>query len=479
MKPTQRTTVTRALALLAVLLMVASCGTRRSHDEVMSAFGTGSRDGFGTQTTTDNSSSGNGGEAGSGTSTTLGPGATAPAGGSTPGGSTTGGGQRTATTAAASGQAPAAGPTCPNGPLAPVNIGHIGGYEGLVGATLNGGLEVAQIWAKSVNSRGGLNCHPVNLIAVNDRNDPNTNASLVRQLVEQKSVIAFVGNLTPLSLSGGLSYLQQKGVPIVGGDLVHPAWISSPIVFPQGLASDLGAAASMQQGVKVARQRGLPNPDRTAMFVCEVEACTSAGGSVAAHNGEGYNLVYRPNISIVQTNFANECMQAKSQNVGVVFVAGAGATLEAAANSCHDQGYSPQFVTYSLAIQDSISGNPNLEFAVGASPTFPWMLKTGPAAEYGDALKRYAPNLVTSGASSQVWTAGKLLEAASTKLPANPNSSDIIAGLRTLKGNNLGGLALPLTFSGTGANNQKGCYFLVQVLNKKWTAPHGFDCLSS
>jgi len=329
------------------------------------------------------------------------------------------------------------------------------------------------------SARGGLNCHPVNMIAVSDRNDPNTNASLVRQLVEQRGVIAFVGNLTPLSLGGGLSYLQGKGVPIVGGDLVHPLWTTSPIVFPQGLATDVGAASSMREGVKQAQARGLPNPTRTAMFTCEMEACTSARSSVGAGNGKGYQLVYAPNISLVQTNFTNECRQAKAENVGVVFVGGAGATLEAAANSCADQGYKPQFVTYSLAIQDSIAGNPNLELAVGASPTFPWMIKDGVGAEYGEALRRYAPNLTTSGAASQVWTAGKLLEAAAAHLPARPTAADVIAGLRALRGDDLGGITTPLTFKGSGSNRQTGCYFLVQVRNKAWTAPNGATCVAA
>jgi branched-chain amino acid transport system substrate-binding protein len=179
----------------------------------------------------------------------------------------------------------------------------------------------------------------------------------------------------------------------------------------------------------------------------------------------------------VQTNFSNECQEARRQNVGVIMMGGSGSTLEAAANSCHDQGYDPQWVTYSLAIQDSLAGNPNLEYTVGASPTFPWMVTDGAAAEYGEALARYAPGLSTSGAASQVWTSGKLLEAASRSLPAEPTSADVLAGLRAIQGDNLGGLTTALAFGAGGPNPQAGCYFVVQVSGRAWTAPRGTECI--
>jgi branched-chain amino acid transport system substrate-binding protein len=475
------------LALVVASLLVAACGTRRSHDEVVAAatggapagdFGsafdagspddpttgeaaapstTGVDDGSGADAATD----GDDGE-------TAGPmGPSTPTGGDVP----SGGGD------APSDDGGSAGPICPDGPLSPVKVGHVGGYEGLVGATLNGGLEMAQVWARSVNARGGLNCHPVEMIAVNDRNDPNTNASVVRRLVEQDGVIAFVGNLTPLSMGGGLSYLEQKQVPIVGGDLVHPGWTRSNIAYPQGITTDVGAPGTVREGVKLARQRGLPNPENVAMFVCEVEACTSALTPTRAQSGNGYNLVYSPSISLAQTNFTNECREARSRNVGVLFVGGAGATLEAVANSCKDQGYTPQFVTYSLAIQDSLAGNPNLENVVGASPTFPWMLRDGVATEYARAIEQFAPGLTTSGAASQVWTSGKLLEAAAAALPSDPTSADVIAGLKALSGNDLGGIAAPLSFTG-GKHNNAACYFVVQVIERNWTGPRGSECIS-
>ena len=106
--------------------------------------------------------------------------------------------------------------------------GHIGTYSGLLGAIFTGGREAVNAWAQHVNANGGLDGHPVEVVTADDQGDPSINLSLTRDMVENQGVIAFVGNIVPLSLTGSRSYVEQKGIPLVGGDLTDPAWFSSP-----------------------------------------------------------------------------------------------------------------------------------------------------------------------------------------------------------------------------------------------------------
>src|SRR5436305_560151 len=94
------------------------------------------------------------------------------------------------------------------------------------------GQRPGPVWAASVNDRGGLNGHPVAMVVADDGADPSRAASIARDMVETRGVIAFVGNIEPLSVSGIKGYLEAKKVPVVGVDGAIETWWQSPVFFP-------------------------------------------------------------------------------------------------------------------------------------------------------------------------------------------------------------------------------------------------------
>lgn len=74
------------------------------------------------------------------------------------------------------------------------------------------------------------------------------------------------------------------------------------------------------------------------------------------------------------------------------------------------------------------------------------------------------------------WAAAKLLELAATRAAEASNSvssATLIAALRTVRNDRLGGLVTALDFSGKTPNNAN-CYFVVQGDGHGgWTAPLG------
>jgi branched-chain amino acid transport system substrate-binding protein len=158
----------------------------------------------------------------------------APTGGSITGGGGTaalgpaaGTGARSATPSAgpaaktpAGGAAPAAtGPNSPAPGATPaqsaaatksvITIGNVGDYSGIVGSVLKEGGPMAQVVGRHINDNGGLNGHPVKVLVADAAGDPSRGLSIVRDMVENKGAIAFMGNVWVLSASGARAYLEE------------------------------------------------------------------------------------------------------------------------------------------------------------------------------------------------------------------------------------------------------------------------------
>src|SRR5581483_6299294 len=132
--------------------------------------------------------------------------------------------------------APAAG--VPSAPIATaagrtIKLGQIATRTGPVGAAMQSGIDATRAWVADVNARGGLAGHPVELVAVDDRGDPNQALSLARQLVEKDGVLALYASLQVTTVQAILPYLESRGVPIIGSCACGGAQYgdASPMLF--------------------------------------------------------------------------------------------------------------------------------------------------------------------------------------------------------------------------------------------------------
>ena len=107
------------------------------------------------------------------------------------------------------------------------------------------------------------------------------------------------------------------------------------------------------------------------------------------------------------------------------------------------------------------------------------MANSTPATKYfQDSIKKFGFSGANGNAASLGWTAGALLVAATTGLPDDPSTEDILEGLYKIKGNNLGGLSAPkLTFNKVDKGGPAGavqyCYYNVRsnAANTAWETP--------
>ena len=115
----------------------------------------------------------------------------------------------------------------------PIVIGSIGEFSGQAASSTANNLKVLKAWADSVNKAGGLDGHPVHLITKDLGDNVAGGLAAVKELVEQDHVVALVHEID----SGDgtwASYVQSKGIPVIGGTIVSPTFATNSMFFLEG-----------------------------------------------------------------------------------------------------------------------------------------------------------------------------------------------------------------------------------------------------
>ena len=346
-----------------------------------------------------------------------------------------------------------------------IDLGNVGTYSGVIGAVFSGAQQALGVWQAYINAHGGLAGHPVHIYIEDDGGDPTTSATEVQQEVTQDHVIAFVGNLVPLTASASVSYLQQQNIPVIGGDASSDTWWQSPMLFPAS-GSDVGPYQA-NFTIKAAAAKG--GTKMAFLYCVEDTTCTNAYQSLIVQNGiaaDGVDPVYVSSISITQPDFTTQCLDAKQAGATFVYFAGDGDSLERMANDCAAQGYNPLYAADSIAVSATIASNPHLNGLIAGQTNFPWVDSYTPAqALYQQAVKTYDPGLVGSASTAAEWASGMLAVAADKYLTATPTSAEFLQGLWSIKGDDLGGLSPPLTFNQNAPATPSNCFFLMTLQN--------------
>src|SRR5581483_5744321 len=253
----------RLVAALAASLLVAGCGTRLSDARIEAAAGVGGGGGGGPAAATGSaapaatggstasgvtgagpaaaSSGGSAASPAAGVAAGAGPAARSASGsagtpaaaqargsaGSSAGAASAGGSAAPGTPAPGAGAAPV--PGAPDAAKAPVVIGNVGDYSGIIGTLMKGGNVMAQVVARYVNDHGGLDGHPMQVVTGDAGGDPARALSIVRDMVENKGAVALMGNLWVFSGTGPRGYLEEHKIPVIGGDGTMRVWDQSPM----------------------------------------------------------------------------------------------------------------------------------------------------------------------------------------------------------------------------------------------------------
>ncbi|WP_409333145.1 ABC transporter substrate-binding protein [Trujillonella humicola] len=97
-----------------------------------------------------------------------------------------------------------------------IPIGNVTAITGM-GGTFDGYRAGLVAYVEWLNDQGGIDGKQVELFLEDDEADPAKNAAAVRRLVEERGIIATVGDATQGSSAGGAPYLEEQGIPAIAG----------------------------------------------------------------------------------------------------------------------------------------------------------------------------------------------------------------------------------------------------------------------
>ena len=385
----------------------------------------------------------------------------------------------TSTTASASAAgAPSSSATGSTATGTPIVIGSVGTYTQGTGGFTDPGQPAIEAWASWVNAHGGINGHPVKLIVEDNKGDQAQAVSLVKQLVEQDHVVAFVSNQDGSLNAGYASYLDQQKIPVLGGSVFTlDPWVSDPMFYPEGLT----AVQDMTSLAASAKQQGI---SKVGSLACsEAAQCAAANGlAKAVFNGAGLSDVYGGLVSSTATDYTASCISAEQSGAKalVLFVPTA-SEGQVIAGDCQRQNYTPIYMIPGEAIGAGYLASSAFNNAFTNAPTLPWFSTAPAMADFNAAMKQYAPSLDLNSASTQepltatdAWVSGLMFQEAVklSGVTGIPTSADILAGLAKFNNDTLGGMAAGLTYTNP-KNKLEGCYFTIQIKSQKFTLPNG------
>lgn len=470
-RPARSTVRTAPLVtFLAGSLLLSACGTRldeqEAGDQLRALQGSGGQvvDGQGLavgETTADTGTTDTGATGGTseGTAGTTTEGTTTE--GTTTGGSTTGG----ATTQSGT-TAPGGTTTAQGGAKAPIVVGMVGVFSGVVGAAYSPARDAAAAWAKTVNAKGGIDGHPVKVLIADNGNNAGNDISIVKRFVEDEGAIALLNYYPATAAAANVAkYAQDKGIAIVGGSGFESEWAKFPSMFPVTTAAAI-QDASWANAMKDAGAKVVGSIHCTEGAVC----AEKQGNFARAAKELGMTVAYETQGSLAQPDFTSVCTEARSRNVEAFVPILDGNSVLRVARDCNRQGYKPILINPQPGNETPAA----TEGMIAPITSFPWFLSSGSPAlqEYGAAMKKFVPK--TNTYSSGGWLSGKLLEKALTgRVADKPAAKDVLAGLYALKGETLGGLSQPLTFAKSAPTVTIPCTWKVIVKGGKWANPDG------
>ncbi len=363
-------------------------------------------------------------------------------------------------------------------PLAPVVLGQTLASSGLVGAAIAGLRTGLAVWAKDINARGGLQCHPVQLVQLDDASDPARVSANWNQLVNDRGAVAIVGGGVPIAIAALRTSAERDKVPVVGGDVTAVDWVQSPYLFPTG-----GTPLTSYDGGVIDAAKVAKGPLKAGIFYCvEASICTGLKNNLPkSAERAGAALGPITAVSLTQPDFTSECQTMKSAGVNIIFFGLDGSASIRAARSCASLNYFPTIATGAIAVSAAAAADAGLRRNVTflGSGVVPYMTTdTVGIKAFHTATQRYAPSAPEDQQTLLGWAAGKLLEAALDKVSAkarggNITTEMILEGLWQLKGEKLDGLSPGATFTKGSPAKSIDCYYGLRLDDKGFGAVNG------
>lgn len=349
---------------------------------------------------------------------------------------------------------------------APINIGDIGSLTGPEASSIDQTTQVLEAWAKTVNAKGGLQGHKINLIIKDDGYNPTTSVAEVQSMVTSDHIVALVDN-SDVDTSW-YPFIEKSKVPVIGGQTEDGPYQNADFFDPGATFNDFTPGE--------AYMTKLVHSKKTADLYCaEVALCSETLGTFRAEFPKfGGSLIYTSAIGFAAPSYAAQCLAAKQAGATSMFVGDATQIVNKVVQDCAAQGYNPIQLSADGTVGISWLTIPGFNGNVDAQPDVPFFVHNSATNPMYKALTKYYPSQLTNPNFGEIvvenWADAILLQDAigEVTLKPTPTAAEITAGLYKLpQGTTLGGLTPPLHFT-KGKPTNNGCLFYMGIKNGKF-----------
>lgn len=150
-----------------------------------------------------------------------------------------------------------------------VKIGLVAPFEGRYRPIGYEAIYAARLAIREINARGGIQGHRVELVALDDRGDPEQAGEAARQLALDPQVVAVIGHYRPESTAAALKIYCEAGLPVIAiqiaienaapacasafvtGMAPRERWPEDHMIFASNVPDPNGLAAAQEFVAKV------------------------------------------------------------------------------------------------------------------------------------------------------------------------------------------------------------------------------------
>ncbi|MBA3744394.1 ABC transporter substrate-binding protein, partial [Sporichthya sp.] len=356
-----------------------------------------------------------------------------------------------------------------------VRVGSVGTFSGPVGAVVKDTTTGLRVWAQWVNSHGGLNGHPVEVLVGDDGGDPGRYNFLLKQFVELKGVIAFLYNTLGFAPAGNNKYLDSVKIFSFGSEGGTEVAYTNPYVLT---STPTGRTNADSMLLALGHAMNSTGSTKLAGFACsDFALCDNfdaSWGKADVLRKAGFQSVARGRPSMTQPDYTAQCLAAKQAGAEVLIFGMDTSAIRRFAGDCARQGFRPRLSTADLLALPTLPLDPNVDGMVIGTKMAPFTDTRVPGIkECYDAFAKFAPGAEVSGSHVNGWIIGEYFAAAAANLPDDPTPRDVEDGVYSIKNNNLKGMTYPITMTRGQPQARQLCYGAVVIRDRKYTTLPG------
>jgi len=352
---------------------------------------------------------------------------------------------------------------------APIKVGTIQTVTGPTGSKLSQTL--AGVWQKWVNTHGGINGHPVQLIVLDDAGNPSQALSVTRKLVTQDHVVAIIGTSTYAG-PPVLKVASAAHVPLIGGITASEPGVSGPYAYQ----AQVGLITLNRAAFEIAKSLGVK---KWGDFYCSPGCQNVPAMDAQSAKATGLTDAYEGAVSFTAPDYTGPCLKMVGSGADAATVAGTAVMTKQIVKACQQSGFKGDWMLNAGVASPFWDKDPS--FATTKihliSDVWPWFDTSTPARqEFQDAMAKYAPGMTTDPSYNAFiadeWVGFQMFKKAAENVKLGPNSSsaDVIKGLATIKNETLGGLTGPVTYDTSASSHPDNCYYQSELKNGKWVS---------